>query len=92
MFSALLRQTRERAGLTQEELAERADLHRTYIGGIERGERNVALINLVKLARAFRVKPAELREHQDLWGAGADRGKALIWPDEARSEAAPSGR
>jgi transcriptional regulator with XRE-family HTH domain len=60
MFGRIVRRTRQRAGLTQEELAERADLHRTYIGGIERGERNVALINLVKLARAFRIKPAEL--------------------------------
>jgi transcriptional regulator with XRE-family HTH domain len=60
LFGGIVRVTRERAGLTQEELAERANLHRTYIGGIERGERNVALINLVKLARAFRISPAEL--------------------------------
>ncbi len=60
VFGRTVRTTRARAGLTQEELAERADLHRTYIGGIERGERNVALINLVKLAHAFRMKPSEL--------------------------------
>jgi transcriptional regulator with XRE-family HTH domain len=59
-FGRTLRLARQRAGLTQEELAERADLHRTYIGGIERGERNVALLNLVKLAHAFGIKPAEL--------------------------------
>ena len=60
VFGRFVRLSRERAGISQEELAERAGLHRTYIGGIERGERNVALINLVKLAHAFRIKPAEL--------------------------------
>jgi transcriptional regulator with XRE-family HTH domain len=41
-------------------LAERAGLHRNYVGGIERGERNVALENIVKLAKALSVTPADL--------------------------------
>jgi transcriptional regulator with XRE-family HTH domain len=41
-------------------LAERAGLHRNYVGGVERGERNVALENIVKLAKALSVKPGDL--------------------------------
>lgn len=51
---------RLRRGYSQEELAERAHLHRNYIGGVERGERNISLINIVELARALSVKPADL--------------------------------
>jgi len=50
-----IRELRIRADLTQEQLAERADLHPTYLGGIERGERNLSLKNLDKLAAALQV-------------------------------------
>jgi transcriptional regulator with XRE-family HTH domain len=59
-FGKRLRQFREERGYSQEELAERAGLHRNYVGGVERGERNVALENIVKLAKALSVKPGDL--------------------------------
>ena len=59
-FGARLRQLRDERGYSQEELAERAGLHRNYVGGVERGERNVALENIVKLAKALAIKPSDL--------------------------------
>jgi transcriptional regulator with XRE-family HTH domain len=55
-----IRNLRVAYGISQEELAARADLHRTYIGGVERGERNVSLENIVKVARALKVSLARL--------------------------------
>ena len=48
-----IRELREKKGWSQEKLAEHADLDRTYIGRIERGEKNIGLENLVKIARAL---------------------------------------
>lgn len=55
-----IRKRRLALGLSQEKLGEKADLHWTYIGGIERGERNVSLVNIVKIARALRTRVSEL--------------------------------
>jgi transcriptional regulator with XRE-family HTH domain len=60
LFGRRVRAERERLGVSQEELANRARIHRTYIGGVERGERNVGLLNILRLARALGVEPSEL--------------------------------
>jgi len=51
---------RLKAGLSQEELADIASLHRTYIGSVERGERNISLENIVQLSHSLNVPPADL--------------------------------
>jgi transcriptional regulator with XRE-family HTH domain len=62
LFGTAIRALREERGYSQEELAERASLHRNYIGGVERGERNVGLENIAKLARALSVRTKDLFE------------------------------
>ena len=57
-----MRSLREDRGYSQEQLAEKAGLHRNYVGGVERGERNVALENIVKLAQALSVRTRDLFE------------------------------
>ncbi len=59
-FGERLRQLRKEQGISQEKLAELAELHRTYVGGIERGERNVALLNILKIAKALKCSPCTL--------------------------------
>lgn len=59
-FGKRIRQLRLAKGWSQEDLAARSGLHPTYIGGIERGERNLGLNNLLKLARALDEHPSAL--------------------------------
>ncbi len=56
----LIRQTRQKKGMSQEMLALVADLDRSYIGGVERGERNIAIINLKKIADALKIPLSQL--------------------------------
>jgi transcriptional regulator with XRE-family HTH domain len=60
LFGKRVRAIRLQLGISQEKLAELADLHRNYVGGVERGERNIALLNIVALARALKIKPSTL--------------------------------
>ncbi len=62
IFGRHIRELRTERGLSQERLAELADLHRNYVGGVERGERNIALLNIVALAHGLGVKPMKLLE------------------------------
>jgi len=61
-FGLRVRTLRLEKGISQEELADRADLHRTFIGRIERGETNVTLLNIHKIAKGLDVTPASLME------------------------------
>lgn len=61
-FGERVQALREKKEWTQEELGRKAGLHRTYIGSIERGERNVSLINVEKIANALDVKIRTLTE------------------------------
>lgn len=61
-FGRRLRDLRVRAGLSQEEFAEAVQLHRTYIGSVERGERNVSLVNLARIAKALKLSLSQLLE------------------------------
>ena len=59
-FGAKIREERVERGLSQEKLAELAHLHRTYVGMIERGEKNITLRNIEKLAKALNISIEQL--------------------------------
>ena len=59
-FGERVRKIRREKGLSQEELSFKADLHRTYIGMIERAEKNITLLNIEKIANALEVSVSEL--------------------------------
>lgn len=60
IFGQRVREERIKQGLSQEELADLAEVHRTYIGMIERAEKNITLKNIEKIATALKIKPGEL--------------------------------
>ena len=61
-FGERVREERLKRGLSQEDLAFRADLHRTYIGMIERAEKNITLINICKICDALEIPLKEMFE------------------------------
>ncbi len=63
-FGRRLREVRQARGLSQEELAFKAGLHRTYVSSAERGQRNVGLVNVERLAQALDI------DIRDLFGRG----------------------
>ncbi len=61
-----IRAKREALNVSQEDFAELAELHRTYIGQIERGEKNISFVNIQRVAKAFKIKPSALFEEEGL--------------------------
>lgn len=59
-FGRNVRRARQVRGLSQEDLADLAGLHRTYVGSVERGERNPTLLNITRLAQVLGIQPSEL--------------------------------
>ena len=59
-FGKRVREERLKRGLSQEGLAELARVHRTYVGMIERGEKNITLTNIEKFSKALGLKPSDL--------------------------------
>ena len=60
MFGEAIRKHRKKAGLTQERLAERADMHHNFIGEVERGNMECSLTSMVKIAKALGVRVRDL--------------------------------
>ena len=73
LFGQRLRQVRKERGLSQEALAHVAGLDRSYVGGVERGEYNISLLNICLLAEALEVEPHELLRFSV---TGAQNGEA----------------
>ena len=67
-FGDRVRMLRHRLGVSQDEFALRSGLHRTYIGAVERGECNISLVNVVRIAETLEVPPAALLERDEAAG------------------------
>ncbi len=65
-LGAAIRRERSDRGLSQEALAVDADLDRSYMGGIERGEHNLTLMNVIKIAGALKLSPSKLLDSASL--------------------------
>ena len=74
-FGTSVKAWRKRLGFSQEELAERADLHRTYVSDVERGARNLSLESMTRIAQALRISVAELFPEERANGDGGNGAK-----------------
>lgn len=72
-----IRNYRKNRGLTQEQLGELVDLPQSYIGGIERGEKNISLETLERIVKNLRVEPSNLFSGYDLTNSQYERSKLL---------------
>src|SRR5438093_11764870 len=81
-FGRTVRETRLGLGMSQEELAERAGLHRTYISDVERGARNLSLESIDKLATALEISISALFATAANGGTGKDKPPAGPIPDK----------
>lgn len=63
LFGQKVRELRRARGISQEALADEAGVHRTFMGSVERGERNISLENIVKIAKALDCRPSRLLEY-----------------------------
>lgn len=59
-YGNAVRKRRQELGISQEQLADRAGIHRTYVGDVERGERNLSLTNIERIARALEITVSDL--------------------------------
>ena len=64
-FGRAVRDARIQSGISQEELAARSGMHRTYVGGVERGERNLSYANLLRIADALGMNLSELQQNAE---------------------------
>jgi transcriptional regulator with XRE-family HTH domain len=65
-FGESIRRERKKLEISQEDFAELCDLHRTYVGQVERGEKNISFVNILRIAKAFKVKASVLLERAGL--------------------------
>jgi transcriptional regulator with XRE-family HTH domain len=72
-----IRDLRKQRGLSQEQLAEQANFHYTYIGGVERAEKNISVLNLVKISNALNVGLYDLFEYTRLSNRTKDKSEDL---------------
>jgi len=65
IFAKNIRKARSKRGISQEALADLCGLHRTYIGSIERAERNVSIDNIERIARSLKISPTDLLKDEE---------------------------